>query len=185
MFKKATKKFKKYALRQFVKSEYLQENSVVLPLTILTFATRSIFNFLITSRLKTEYYIFDMFVSIITTIIFTLLSPFFYNLFIYTLENEVNDFTKYVINSFWEDGWIFYEYWKIRILGILGIFSILILFFIQINSRMIQIFILHTMISSSIVDYIYNYNFEIKDEPKTKVLSSMNMIESYYPDKND
>ena len=77
MFKKATKKFKKYALRQFVKSEYLQENSVILPLTILTFATRSIFNFLITSRLKTEYYVLDMFVSIITTIFFTLLSPFF------------------------------------------------------------------------------------------------------------
>lgn len=190
-FNKVTRKFKKYVLKQFVQSNYLQETSVILPLTLLTFITKSIFNFLITSRLKTNYYIFDMIVSINTTIIFTLLSPFFYNLFIYTLNNEVNDFTKYIIKSFSTEGWTFYEYWKTRILGSLGIFAILLLFFVEINSNMIQIFILHTMISSSIVDYIYNYKPKSKlkelkeskepkeEQPKTKVLSSMNMIESY------
>ena len=188
MFNKVTKKFKKYALKQFVKSDYLQETSVIIPLTGLTFVTRATFNFLITSRLKTDYYFFDMLVSVFTTIVFTLLSPFFYNLFIYTLENEVNDFTKYVINAFWTEGWIFFEYWKTRILGSLGLFTIFLLFFIQIDSSMIQTFILHTMISSAIVDYIYNYTPEttpVESPPKTKVLSSMNMIESYYPDKID
>lgn len=191
MFNKVTKKFKKYALKQFVKSDYLQETSVIIPLTGLTFVTRAAFNFLITSRLKTDYYIFDMLVSVFTTIIFTLLSPFFYNLFIYTLENEVNDFTKYVINAFWTEGWIFFEYWKTRILGSLGVFTIFLLFFIQIDSSMIQTFILHTMISSAIVDYICNTqttsetNTPVESPPKTKVLSSMNMIESYYPDKLD
>ena len=93
------------------------------------------------------------------------------------------DFTKHIIDSFWKDGWIFYEYWKVRILGTLGTFTILLLFFIDINSKMIQNFILHTMISSSIVDFIYNYKIkEDEFQPKIKVLSSMNMIESYYPE---
>ena len=39
MFNKVTKKFKKYALKQFVKSDYLQETSVIIPLTGLTFVT--------------------------------------------------------------------------------------------------------------------------------------------------
>lgn len=176
-------KAKKYALKKFVKSDYLKETSTVLPLTLLTFLTRAIFNFLVTSRLQTNYYLINFTISIIVTIIFTLLSPFFYNLFTYSIENEVNDFTKHIIDSFWKDGWVFYEYWKVRILGTLGTFTILLLFFIEINSIMIQNFILHAMISSAIVDLIYNYKLkEEEPQPKIKVLSSMNMIESYYPD---
>ena len=127
-----------------------------------------------------------MFFSIIITITFTLLSPFFYNLFNYSIENEVNEFSKYLIDSFWSEGWLFFEYWKVRILGSLGIFVYILLFFIEINSKMIQDFIIHTMISSAIVDYIYKLK-EVKNEtePKTRVLSSMNMIESYSPDKLD
>ena len=48
---KFIKNAKKYALKKFVKSDYLKETTSILPLTILTFITRSIFNFLITSRL--------------------------------------------------------------------------------------------------------------------------------------
>ena len=61
-----------------------------------------------------------------------------------------------MINGIWEEGWKFVEFWKSRILGVLGGSAILVLFFVEINSRMIQQFIFHTMLSSIIVDYLSN-----------------------------
>lgn len=204
MLETVENKVKKYAIKKFVKSDYLKQTTNLLHLTILTFLTKSVFNFLITSRIRFNIYLLDMLFSIIVTIIFSLYSPFFYNLLEYVFKNEVDSLSQYVISNLWEEGWAFFEYWKVRILGSLGIFSIFILFFIEINSTMIQEFILHTMISSAIVDYIYKYKFnqvtvkenkgdkvkeniEIKEEIKEqeilkRVLSTSIMMESYFPD---
>tara|TARA_R110002153_G_scaffold272745_1_gene441937 strand:- start:930 stop:1619 length:690 start_codon:yes stop_codon:yes gene_type:complete len=181
---------KKYALKKFVKSDYLKDTTTILPLTILTIFTRGIFNFLITSRLKTDLYFIDLPISVGITVFLTLSSPFLYNLFEKSFKTESDDLSTYVINSFYKDGWVFLEYWKTRILGTSGIVIILTLFFVEINSRMIQEFIFHTLISSSLVDYINRSEGINKDRNKDnltvriKRLSSPNMIESYYPENN-
>jgi len=181
-YDKLMKKAKKYAIKKFVKSDYLKETTSILPLTLLTIVTRAVFNFLITSRLKTDVYLVDFTFSLFITVFFSLYSPFLYNLFNKNIKEEVDDFSKYIIESFWREGWIFFEYWKVRILGTSGVLIIFILFFIEINSRMIQEFIFHIMISSAIVDYITNIKIE-KDAPKVTVLDKNIMIESYFPEQ--
>ena len=179
-YDKLMKKAKKYAIKKFVKSDYLKETTSILPLTLMTIVTRSIFNFLITSRMKTEVYLIDFTFSLFVTVFFSLYSPYLYNLFNKNFKEDVDDFSKFVIDSFWNEGWIFFEYWKVRILGTLGLFIIFILFFIEINSKMIQEFIIHTMVSSAIVDYLTNL-YLTNDEPKVKFLDKKEIIESYYP----
>lgn len=185
-YDKIVKKAKKYALKKFVKSDYLKETTSILPLNLITIVSRSIFNFLITSRMKTDIYLIDFSFSLCVTVIFSLYSPYLYNLFNKVLKEDVDDFSKFVIDSFWVEGWEFFEYWKSRILGTLGIMCILLLFFIEINSRMIQEFILHFMVSSAIVDYLNNIHEE-KDTPThtptAKILEKTEIIEPYYPEQ--
>ena len=178
------KKAKGFAIKKFVKSDYLKETTTILPLTLMTITTRGIFNFLITSRLKTNVYIIDASVSLVITVFFTLSSPYLYNIFNKSLKSELDDFNKNIINSFWLEGWNYFEYWKVRIMGTAGFVTIFILFFVEINSRMIQEFIFHTMISSAIVDYITNINQIVKEKnsPKVRNLSSFKIIESYSPE---
>ena len=184
-YDKLFKKAKGFALKKIVKSDYLKETTSILPLTLMTITTRGIFNFLITSRLKTDIYLVDFLFSLFITVFFTLSSPYLYNVFNKSWKNEIDDFSKNVINSFWLEGWVFFEYWKVRILGTTGMVTIFILFFVEINSRMIQEFIFHTMVSSAIVDYITNMNVKkIDNKPKVKLIENANIIESYYPQQN-
>ena len=164
---KATKTLADIALDKFVKSDYLRDTTTILPLTLLTTVTRSVFNFLITSRLKTDIYLFDFFLSLCITVFFSFYSPFLYNILNIILEKEVKDFSANFIESIWKDGFQYIQFWKVRIGSAIGIFLIFLLFFVEINSRMIQESIVHLLISSGIVDYLNNLNhLKIEDSKK-------------------
>lgn len=158
LYDKTTNKVKStltdIALDKFVKSEYLRDTTTILPLTLLSIVTRATFNFLIVSRIQTKIYLLDFIISIIVTIVLAFLSPHIYNIISRTYDAEIKNFSALVIDSYWLEGWSFIERWKTIILGSSGIFIILILFLIEVNSPMIQEFIFHTMISSAIVDYL-------------------------------
>lgn len=151
---KLTSSLTNLALDKFVKSEYLRDTTSILPLMLLTITIRSIFNFLIVSRVYTEIYLIDFCVSIVVTIILAFLSPHIYNHISKMYDAEIKNFSKLVIDSYWIEGWAFIERWKTIILGTSGILIILLLFIIEVNSRMIQEFIFHTLISSAIIDYL-------------------------------
>jgi hypothetical protein len=158
LYDKTTNKIKTsltdIALDKFVKSEYLRDTTTILPLTLLSIVIRATFNFLIVSRIKTNIYLLDFFISVIVTIVLAFSSPTIYNSVSRTYDAEIKNFSSLVIDSYWVEGWSFIERWKTIILGSSGVFLILILFLIEVNSTMIQEFIFHTMISSAIVDYL-------------------------------
>lgn len=158
LYDKTTNKIKTsltdIALDKFVKSEYLRDTTTILPLTLLSIVIRATFNFLIVSRIKTNIYFLDFFISVIVTIVLAFSSPTIYNSISRTYDAEIKNFSSLVIDSYWVEGWSFIERWKTIILGSSGVFLILILFLIEVNSTMIQEFIFHTMISSAIVDYL-------------------------------
>ncbi len=67
-------------------------------------------------------------------------------------------------------------------MGTLGISLIFILFFVEINSLMIQEFIFHTLISSIIIELI---TMKINEDTTTKLLDkNIVIIESYSPIEN-
>ena len=181
LYNKAQKTLTNKALKKFVKSDYLRDTTSILPLTLLTLFARGIFNFLITSRIKTNYIFLDFPLSVSVTVLLTLFSPILYNHISKTYDKEIKVFSKNVIDSYYTQGWIFIEIWKSRILGSIGMFTILILFFVEINSFIIQEFIFHTMISSIIVDYLTSdkRNDEMDDGNIVKVIETPKKIDSY------
>lgn len=176
LYNKAQKTLTNKALKKFVKSDYLRDTTSILPLTLLTIFIRGIFNFLITSRLKTNYFIFDFPFSVFITVSLTLLSPFLYEHIAKSYDKEIKDFSKNVIDSYYTQGWIFIEVWKSRILGSIGVAIISILFFVEVNSFMIQEFIFHTMVSSILVDYLTS---ELVEKEKVKIIEIPKKVESY------
>lgn len=156
------KRSKNYVLKKFVKSDYLRETTSLIPLSLITIVTKNLFNFLVTYRLKTDVYWIDFLFSICTTVGFSLSSPFFYHLTEYFVGEDVDRLSKYCLDSLWKDGWVFFEYWKTRILGGIAITTIIVLQFVEIDSRYCQETIIHLMITSAILDSINNYNLSRK-----------------------
>lgn len=165
---KATKTLTDIALEKFIRSEFLRDTTTIFPLTLLTTVTRSIFNFLITSRLKSDIYFFDFFLSLCITVFFSFYSPLLYNILNLILEKEIKDFSTSFIDSIWIRGFEYIQFWKVRLGTAIGLFLILILFFVEINSRMIQEFIVHFLISSAIVDYLNNLTIQKEREKEIK-----------------
>lgn len=164
------------AIERFIKSDYLTETVTILPLTLITILVRAIFNFLITSRIYTSYFILNFIMNLIVTVSLSLCSPIIYIGFHRTYEEELKEFSKIVLDSVWLEGWIFIDQWKNRIFGSLGIMTVIVLFFIEVNSRMIQEAIIHTIISSMIIDYLTNRSVS---DTKVKIYSSPTKISSY------
>jgi hypothetical protein len=177
------KKAKSYGLKKFVKSDFLRDTTTIIPLYLVMILTRGTFNFLITSRLQTGIYFLDFFFSLFVTVCFALFSPFLLNFYSFILENETKIFSTHVLNSFWNEGWTYFDYWRVRILGSIGVFTIFLLFFVEINSLFIQEWIIHMMISSLIIDYI-NTSLVENTEPNTKIIDkNIIILDSYSPEK--
>jgi len=153
-YKKITKKATNYALDKFVNSDYAKTSANTVPMLISATILRGIIYFLITSRLKTDIFLFDFCFGVCVTIVLTVLTPFFYNIIKYQ-ENEYLYITNLILdNLFGDNGWDFFYKWKTRILGGTAIFLIFILFFVEIDSAYIQESIFHSLISGFIVDLI-------------------------------
>ena len=161
-------KVKKYFTKRLVRSDYIKDTTTFLHLSLLSFFTRTIFNFFITYRLQTNIYIIDIIFSICVTIFFSLSAPFFYTMMNRMLKDDADDFSKVVIEKFWKEGWVFFDYWKVRILTAFSIFCIIILCFVEVNSYMIQEFMGHTLVSGAIVDYINKYRDRKRAEQEKK-----------------
>lgn len=164
------------AIERFIRSDYLTETVTILPLTLITILVRAIFNFLITSRIYTSYFILNFIMNLFVTVSLSLCSPIIYIGFHRTYEEELKEFSKIVLDSVWLKGWIFIDQWKNRIFGSLGILTVIVLFFVEVNSRMIQEAIIHTIISSMIIDYLTNRSV---GDAKVKIYSSPTKISSY------
>lgn len=176
---------KYFALKKFVKSEYLRDTSTIIPLTIISILTINILNFLLFYRLKTDIYLLDTLLSLIITVILTLFSPYSYNVFLQILKAKTDIFCEYIIKNLWKEGWNFYEYWKVRILISISIFLLIFLQFVEVTSFMLQEFIIHSLLSAVIVDSINNYVINIKEQEQiVKKYANIKIVDSYLEDVN-
>lgn len=153
---KLVQKAKKYAVNKIVDSDYLRDSSSVIPLTLVSIATRSVFNFLITWRICSGNRLADFFITLGVNVVFTVLSPMFNNVITKMLEAEAKDFMDNVIINFKTHGWVYFDMWKNRILGVTGTSIIIVLCFVDIDSLWIQETIVNMMITTIIVDYLNN-----------------------------
>ena len=155
-----------YAYDSFLRSKFARDKINTLPMSIVSMIIRVVFNFLIFSRLVTGIKMLDFVLSMIVTTIITLMAPFFY-----TSIKAHDDFfllhTNYVIDRFMgPGGWEYIEKIKNRLLLSIGILLIFILQFIKINSRFVQEFIVHALITGFVSDLIQRWI----DVPKIRQL---------------
>lgn len=169
IYKKYSKKFinkiKNYTLDRLIMSDYARHNVNIIPMTLIAVVIRSIFNFLIIYKFTTNNRIINFIIGVISNVILSLLTPIFYGVIKYQEEN-VLIFTDIIIHNLWgTDGWTFFYTWKNRILSLIGIISIFLLYFIEINSFIIQEFIFNLLLSGFIVDILNN---KIEDLTRNK-----------------
>lgn len=184
---------KNFALERIIKSEYIKDSTTVIPLTLMTILTKSLFNFLILGRLYTNIYYLDFMISVMVTIFLSFSSPHIHNIFSTVYNKQVTNFTGNVLDSVWDEGWNYVNKWKNRIFGFIGVTVILLLFLVDVNSRMIQEFIVHTIITTVIIDYLNNISYDLnlqitqKLPPDIKKLLSIRINSSLIlmkPDKH-
>lgn len=152
-YRKTKTNFFNLALEKCVKSEYIQELCNMLPLTVLTVATKSVLNWLIVSRITTGNDWIDFPINLSITIGLSYYSSHIYGFFERAYGKEIDNFSKRLLDNVWLEGWSYLEMWKTRMLGGIGALSIVALFFVEISSKDIQLFIIHTMIASGLVDW--------------------------------
>ena len=146
-----------YAYENFARSRYARDKINAIPMFLVATVVKIIINFLIISRLKTGNHYFDFSVSIIITIVTTLLSPIFYT----SVKAHEDSFMLYT-NKFVDvilgpGGWERVETTKNRILFIVAVIIIGILEIIEINSRFIQEFIIHSLITGFFTDQLQRW----------------------------
>lgn len=153
-YRETKNNFFNLALERCVKSDYVQGLCNTFPLTLLSITAKSVINWLIVSRVTTNYLAIDFPISLTITVALSYYSPIFYDFFNRVYGREVDQFSKYLLDSAWTEGWIYLETWKNRILASTTLFVIFTLFFVEISSRDIQLFLTHILISSAIVDLL-------------------------------
>lgn len=183
-----------YAYDSLLRSKFAREKINTIPMTLVTIIVRSILNVLLFSKFVTGYKILDFTISVIITIIITLLSPFLYK----SVEVHKDGFMSYT-NSFMDrfmgqDGWEYIETVKNRSLLTIGLTIIMLLQFIEVNSRYLQEIIVHTLITGFISDQIQKYietpkvfwfdtgyiGMQYIDPPIINILGPHNKIEYKY-----
>jgi len=146
-----------YAYESLLRSKFALEKLNIIPISLVSIMIRTVFNFLLFSRLVTGIHWLDFMISMIVTIFMTLLSPFFYS----AVKNYEEVFTRHtnnVVNNFLgPNGWEYIDNIKNMIIFSLGILSLIVLQFVQINSRYLQEVIIHTLITGYVSDKILNF----------------------------
>lgn len=167
-----------YAYESFFRSKFAREKINTIPMSVVSMITRTIANFLVFSRLRTGYHWFDFIMSMIITVLITVFSPFFYT----SVKAHEESFMKYtnifVDNFLGPNGWEYVENIKNRIVLALGITVLIILQFVEINSRYLQELIIHTLITGYVSDQILQW---IENLPKIRVFyTGMESIQPQY-----
>jgi hypothetical protein len=142
-----------YAYESLLKSNFAREKINSLPMLIVSIIFRSFLNFLLFSRLVTGYKLFDYIFSIILTVFITIMSPFIYKS-ITVHENIFMQYTNKFVDKFMIEGWDYIELIKNRTALIGGLSIVLLLQFVEVNSRYLQEIIIHGLITGFISDKI-------------------------------
>ena len=146
-----------YAYESFFRSKFAREKINGVPMSIIALVIRSIFNFLIFSRLRTGIYWLDFIMSMIVTVIVTLLAPVFYT----SIKAHEDGFMRYtnifVDNFLGPNGWDYVENFKNKMLFALGLVMVIILQFVTVDSRYLQELIIHTLITGFISDQVQQW----------------------------
>lgn len=163
--KKGKKKIIKYAstyiYENALRSKYTIEKLNTIPLSLISMGLRGIFNFLLFSKLLTGIHWLDFFISMFVTIFVTVLSPFFYTA-VKSCEPQITKYTNIFIDNFLgPNGWEYLDAIKNIILLSLGVLLIIVLQFVEVDSRYLQELIVHTLITGYVSDKILIYLSEL------------------------
>lgn len=146
-----------YAYDSFLRSKFAREKINSLPMIFFSIVIKFVFNFLLLSRLKVGYKLIDFIISVVMTVLITLLTPFFYTS-IKAHEDLFSLYTDYVIDRFMgPEGWGYIEDLKNKVVFTVGFLLLIILQFVEINSRYLQEMIVHTLITGFVSDKIQQW----------------------------
>nr|QBK91483.1 MAG: hypothetical protein LCPAC302_01030 [Pithovirus LCPAC302] len=153
-----------YAYEGFFRSKFAKEKLNTVPMSVLVLIVRIILNFLILSKIKTDNSYFNFAMSIGLTVIITLMSPLFY-ISIKAHEKGFMIYTDRFIDNFLGDnGWEYVEMIKNIFVIIISVIILIILEFVEINSRYVQRMIVHALISGIISDRLQQWIDKLNDK---------------------
>jgi hypothetical protein len=157
-FKAKKQKLKKYALKTALKSDYARRTYDVLPTWIVSYVLRNFVDFVLYYRIITQYYLLNLGIAIIISIMVTMASPFFYDV-VWQYKGHIQKFTDHIVNHM---SWNYYFTWRNRFVLIAASVVIMILYmdWIIITNWWVIECIIHTLVCGFILgkyDEVRNY----------------------------
>lgn len=163
-----------YAYDSFFRSSFARQKINTVPIAIFSLIVRIILNFLLFSRLKIGIVWLDFIISMIITILITVMAPLFYTSVSVHEEGFMRYTDIFVDNFLGPNGWEYVEDVKNKVVGIISIFLLMILQIVDVNSRMLQLMIIHTVITGFVAGKIQIYMENMNS--KTRLYYGMEMI---------
>lgn len=161
VFKKSKKKVLSYAgdyaYDRFFRSSFARQKINTIPIAVFSLIIRMILNFLLFSRLKIGIAWLDFVISMIITIIITVMAPIFYTSVSVHEDGFMRYTNTFIDNFLGPNGWDYVEDVKNKVVGVISIFLIMVLQIVEVNSRMLQLMIIHTVITGFVAGRIQIY----------------------------
>ena len=155
--KKVGKFVGSYAYDNFFRSEFARNKLNSIPIAIISMLVRVLINNLLISNLKTDYIKLNFFLSIVVTVFVTLLSPWIYRSVEVHKEGFFSITDRFISGLLGDSPLEYLEQIKNKILFSLGVLIMIVLNFVEINSRYVQEIIFHSLITGILSNLIENY----------------------------
>ena len=146
-----------YAYDNFFRSEFARNKLNSIPIAIISMLVRVLINNLLISNLKTDYIKLNFFLSIVVTVFVTLLSPWIYRSVEVHKEGFFSITDRFISGLLGDSPLEYLEQIKNKILFSLGVLIMIVLNFVEINSRYVQEIIFHSLITGILSNLIENY----------------------------
>ena len=175
--------YKKKFIKKFMKTKFMKKKMNSVLIKIVSFIIRLHINSLLCYLINFDMFYLDFTIQIFISILTTVSDSLCFNI-LYLYNKKFYEITKYFINNYTEEN---IERWVRNIVLGINFYFMLILYFVNINSKLLIIYSIQYLICFFLIDYfekekyisIYNFYNKLKIKLRTKNINVEKIDEGY------
>ena len=175
--------YKKKFIKKFMKTKFMKKKMNSVLISIVSFIIRLHINSLLCYVINFDMFYLDFVIQIFISILTTISDSLCFNI-LYLYNKKFYEITRYFINNYTEEN---IERWVRNVVLGINFYFMLILYFVNINSKLLIIYSIQYLICFFIIDYfekekyisIYNFYNKLKLNLKKKNINVEKIDEGY------